>query len=161
MEKVIEKISNYHIFNYIIPGSIFLIICSEYLHLLTINRVLSFIVISYFVGIIISRISSLITEKIIIKVFKVKKEPYCDFIKAAKKDEKIDIILQDRNMYRNIVTTIIIVLLLKVMVVFKFIKYLKNQYVQLIIIFFLIILFILSYIKQNNYLILRINNRKK
>ena len=102
MEKIIDKISNYHIFNYIIPGGLFLILCNNYLNIkIEQDKITYFFFISYFIGIIISRVSSLVTEKILCYIFKIKKENYDNYIAAAKKDENIEVLMQDMNMYRS------------------------------------------------------------
>ena len=69
MEKIIEKLSNYHVFNNLVPGYLFLIISGAILNkkLITNNILYSFFV-AYFAGIIISRLSSLVVEKIISKI---------------------------------------------------------------------------------------------
>ena len=94
MDKIIEKISSYHIFNNLVPGYLFLIISSQIMkkNLIIDSLIYSFFE-AYFIGIIISRISSLVIEKIIVKIWNLKKEPYDKYIEANKKDDKLEILV--------------------------------------------------------------------
>lgn len=164
MEKIIEKISNYHIFNYLVPGYLFLIISGNILNkcLIPNNIVYSFFI-AYFVGIIISRLSSLVVEKIIINIFDLKNESYDDFVKASRVDNKIDILNQERNMYRSLCTLMIIELILKIIVAFNLLSVINNDIIIILIFLALIIIFTFSFIKQNRYITSRIKvviNRK-
>ncbi len=161
MEKIIDKVSNYHIFNYIVPGVLFLLLCKNYLYInLNEEKLIYFFFVAYFVGIIISRISSLITEKIIYFIFKIKKETYEDYIKSSKKDEKIEILMQDGNMYRNLCTMLLIAVIIKIIKLFK-LHLLINREITIILTFLLLIsIFVSSYIKQIKYIISRIKAKK-
>ena len=164
MDKLIDKISNYHLFNNLIPGYLFLIISSYILEKNIISSNLLFTtVLAYFIGIIISRISSLIIEPLIIKIRKVEKKDYSEYVCAANKDDKIEIFNQDCNMYRSLCTLMIIEIILKICDAFNFIKFFKNDYMQIIILFCLAFMFAMSYVKQIKYICSRISvvNQKK
>ena len=164
MEKIIDKLSSYHIFNYIIPGGLFLILCNNYLNIkIEPEKFISFFLMSYFIGIVVSRISSLVTEKLICFVFKIKKESHENYINAAKKDEKIEILMQDMNMYRSICTMLIILLIMKVLKIFELYQLIDKELLTVLVFFLLIIVFICSYIKQTKYIISRVKiaNKKK
>lgn len=164
MEKIIDKISNYHIFNYIIPGGLFLILCNNYLNIkIEQDKITYFFFISYFIGIIISRVSSLVTEKILCYIFKIKKENYDNYIAAAKKDENIEVLMQDMNMYRSICTMLIILLIIKVAKIFRLYQLIDKDLLILLVFISLIIIFICAYIKQNKYVVSRVKiaNKKK
>ena len=86
MEKIIDKLSSYHIFNYIFPGGLFLILCNNYLNIkVEQDKFIYFFFMAYFIGNIISRVSSLVTEKIIYFVFKIKKRKSWELYKSNKK----------------------------------------------------------------------------
>ena len=164
MERIIDKLSNYHIFNYIIPGGLFLILCNNYLNIkIEQDKIIYFFFISYFIGIIISRVSSLVTEKILCYIFKIKKENYDNYIAATKKDEKIEVLMQDMNMYRSICTMLIILLIIKVAKIFGLYQLIDKDILILLVFISLIIIFICAYIKQNKYVVSRVkiaNNKK-
>lgn len=164
MEKIIDKLSSYHIFNYIIPGGLFLILCNNYLNIkIEQDKFIYFFFMSYFIGIIISRVSSLVTEKIIYFVFKIKKESHEDYIKASKKDEKIEMLMQDMNMYRSICTMLIILLIIKVVKIFGLYQLIRKDFLIVLLFILLIIIFVYAYIKQTKYVISRVKtaNKKK
>lgn len=164
MEKIIDKLSSYHLFNYILPGGLFLILCNNYLNIkIEQDKFIYFFFMAYFIGIIISRVSSLVTEKIICFVFKIKRESHENYINAAKKDEKIEILIQDMNMYRSICTMLIILLIMKVIKIFGLDQLIDKELLIALLFILLIIVFICSYIKQTKYIISRVKiaNKKK
>lgn len=157
MEKIIDKLSNYHIVNYIVPGYIFTKVLA-YLLDLKIGNFTDIIIVSYFVGIVISRISSLLMEKVLYKIFKIKSQPYSLYINASKKDSKIETLTQDLNMYRSFfsafVTLSIILILKKIYLLLKIDKTL----VMWLLLISLSILFAFSYVKQVKFIIERVKN---
>lgn len=157
MEKIIEKISSYHIFNYLVPGYLFLIISGQIIGkcLIKDNLIYSFFE-SYFIGIIISRISSLVIEKVITKIWKLKKEPYDKYIEANKKDNKLEVLNQDCNMYRSLCTLMIIEMTLKIIIMAK-VSSLINKNIAILLLFLgLAILFAFSFVKQNRFISSRV-----
>lgn len=164
MEKIIDKLSSYHIFNYIIPGGLFIILCNNYINIkIEQEKFIYFFLMSYFIGIIISRISSLVTEKLMYFVFNIKKESHENYIKATKKDEKIEILMQDMNMYRNICTMLIILLIMEVIKIFELCQLIDKELLIVLLFILLIIIFICAYIKQTKYIISRVKiaNKRK
>lgn len=164
MEKIIEKISNYHIFNYIIPGALFILFINEYIgNMIKLDNFIYFFFSAYFIGIVIGRLSSLITEKLLYYTFNIKKENYDSYIYAEKNDEKIGVLLQDLNMYRNICTMLAMMLIIKLFEILNIYKILGREASILIILLLLIVLFACAYLKQSKYIISRIKvaNKKK
>lgn len=77
MEKIIEKISNYHIFNHLVPGILFIIISDYTLGTSIYNDdIIYLFFISYFIGIAISRIGSLIVANVLYLFTKENGEDY-------------------------------------------------------------------------------------
>lgn len=157
MEKIIEKISNYHIFNNLVPGYLFLIISEQILktNLIIDNIVYSFFE-AYFIGVIISRLSSLVVEKIINKIWKLNKEPYHKYIEASNKDAKIEVLNQDCNMYRSLCTLMIIELIIKLIVMSGISSIINRDIAILLILIVLVIIFAFSFVKQHNYISSRV-----
>ena len=105
---------------------------------------------------IISRIGSLIIAPILKKMKITKFENYKDFVKASKKDEKIDLLSEVNNMYRTIIALIVTIGFL------KFYNWLESKLIWLsnwnitIGLVFLLVLFVLSYKKQTKFITKRI-----
>lgn len=82
-------------------------------------------------------------------------------MKASKEDESIKIFSEQNNMYRSFISMIILFLVLKLYEAYspqiEWLKYI-DEYILLIL---LIILFIFSYVKQNNYIKKRVSISKK
>lgn len=161
MEKIIEKISNYHIFNHLVPGILFIII-SDYTLGTNIysDDIIYLFFISYFIGIAISRIGSLIVANVLYLFTKENGEDYKKYINACEKDSKIDILIQDKNMYRNICTMLILILLIKVISIINFNINISRDLKIIIVLCLMIILFAISFLKQNKYISSRIRAKK-
>lgn len=157
MEKIVEKINSYHIFNYLVPGYLFLIISGKILETTLIsNNIISSFFEAYFIGIVISRISSLITEKIIVKIWTLKKEPYDKYIEANNEDDKLEILNQDCNMYRSLCTLMLLELVLKIISLLKILNLINKDILIIVTLILLVILFAFSFVKQNKYISLRV-----
>ena len=117
--------------------------------------------ISYFIGIIISRFGSLVTANILYKFTKEKGESYKNYIISCQKDDKIEVLMQDKNMYRNLCTMLILLLVLKLFSMLKVYFKINNDWMIIIILVILIILFAISFLKQNKYISSRIRANKK
>lgn len=161
MKDILQKLSSYNIFNYLLPGIVFVAL----LRLLTsynlvVNEIIVGAFLYYFIGLIISRIGSLIIEPILKKNSLVKFSDYRKFISASKKDEKIELFSEVNNMYRTFLSMLLILLLI---VVYEKFSYLVNisQFVKILIgLIGLIILFLFSYKKQTGYINKRIESQE-
>jgi hypothetical protein len=71
INELIDKVSSYNIFNYLLPGAIFTVFIENITNYrITQNDLLVNIFLVYFVGLIISRFGSLVVEPIFKKVYK-------------------------------------------------------------------------------------------
>lgn len=158
MKELLDKLSSYNIFNNLFPGIVFVIITEKItnFNLIIDNNVLG-VFVYYFYGLIISRIGSIIIEPILIKFNLVSYCKYSEFIKGSKIDAKIDLFSEINNMYRTIISLLFCVLFLFVLqhVGDKFNSIYK--FIPASSVLFLIILFMLSYRKQSNYINHRVN----
>ena len=77
MESVLEKLSSYNIFNNLLPGVMFVIFAKQFTN---INLVQEDVFIAaflyYFIGLIISRVGSLVLEPLLIKIGLIKYASY-------------------------------------------------------------------------------------
>lgn len=157
MEKVIDKLSSYNLLNNLLPGVVFCYL----LKLINISDlpdgIIEKVFIYYFVGMIISRIGSVVVEPICKKLNLVQFSPYNDFIKASLKDDKVNILSETNNTYRTMLTVCLILLLIQgYLFIISKVSWLVS-YMPFIVMFCLIILFAFSYRKQTSY----VRNRVK
>jgi H+/gluconate symporter-like permease len=162
MKEIIDKISSYNLFNYLFPGVIFVIILREvtkYDLIQENNFIGAFLY--YFIGLVISRIGSLIIGKILqskrLKFVKFTK--YSEFIFASDKDKKIELFSEINNMYRTLIA--VFCCLLVAMLYQKISEYFQIpiNISYLILILFLIVIFIFSYQKQTEFIVKRVVSR--
>lgn len=161
MKEIFTKLSSYNIFNYLFPGVIYSIIVAKITkYNLIIDNIFIAFFVYYFIGLIISRIGSLIIEPFLKKISFVVFANYRDFVIASKEDNKIEILSEINNMYRTIISlsfSLIITLAFNDL----FEKYISQfecihsvYYIGLII---LMILFMFSYKKQTDYIRKRVS----
>ena len=162
MNDLLDKISSYHIFNYLLPGILFVIIAEKFAHHSLIqNNLIVGAFVYYFIGLVISRFGSLAIEPILKKIKFIKFVGYADFVLASKNDSKIDIFSEINNMYRTFSSMFILILLLKLyeFVALKF--SISGEWSIYILITSLLIMFLWSYRKQTEYITKRIKARNK
>lgn len=157
MNELINKLSSYNIFNYLFPGIIFNIFLKPLTgYTIIVSDILFTLFLSYFIGLILSRIGSLFIEPALKKIKFIIFTPYRDYINASKDDQKIELLLEVNNMYRTILSLSITLLLIKI---YSFIESKFRQLIEYrwsIITLVVIILFFISYKKQTEYIRKRI-----
>ena len=159
MSDLLQKISSYNIFNYLLPGVLFVGLLP---YLTTYNLTQGDLLIGaflyYFIGMCISRIGSLIVEPILKAVSFVEFSEYSAFITASAKDPKIETLSEANNTYRTICA------LLLSLVAFKLYQLLEGAIPALhglgsyVLILGLALLFFFSYRKQTAYITKRIKH---
>lgn len=162
MEKLIERISNYHIVNTLIPGFIFTYLSKQLLSvdLYSENALYNFFIF-YMLGIICNRIGSIIIEPFFKFTHIIKFAPYEEYVKAELKNPKIETLNTDNNFYRTMCATILFIIGEKIFIyltaTFSFIASYKNE----ILIFLVLALFTFSYHKQTSYIKKRVDTVNK
>lgn len=163
MEEIIKKMENYNIFNYLLPAIIFNVCCKYYiwLEIVKSDNLLVELFIYYFIGLVLSRIGSLIIKPLLwkLKILKENDSSVCkDFYNAEKEDIKINILFTDYNMYRTFIATFLVLLVIKLM--YKLKQWINiNSTISLTILFvLLILLFTMLYKKQLEYIHNRVKN---
>jgi hypothetical protein len=161
MKELLDKLSSYNIFNYLLPGILFSVLASKMTEL---NLIQSDLIIGvfvyYFIGLIISRIGSLIIEPIIEKTKFIKFADYKDFIKVSATDKKIEVLSETNNMYRTLIATFLLLGILKIYFFLAKKWLFLTEWSGWILIGALIIIFLFSYRKQTKYIVSRINSQK-
>lgn len=157
MNSFIEKISSYNLLNYLLPGILYVAIMNLITELdLVQENILIGVFLYYFIGMIISRFGSLIVEPVFKRLKIISYEDYSDFVKASKKDEKVNLLSEVNNTYRSIVSLIFLILLSAIYLKVYDWAGVSNDIVNYILIVVLLILFGFSYRKQTGYISKRI-----
>lgn len=161
MSDILDKISSYNIFNYLLPGSLFAVIADAYSsYSLIQDDVLIGVFAYYFIGLVISRIGSLVIEPLLTMVGFLKYADYPDFVSASKADKKIDLLVEVNNMYRTLLS------LFSVLITFLFFDRLATEFPTIATLapyagfIGLVGLFLFSYRKQTDYIVKRVNASK-
>lgn len=159
MKEILDKLTSYNLFNYLLPGVIFAILVTELTDYMMIQEnIVIGAFLYYFIGMTVSRIGSLIVEPILKKSGIIKFADYKDFVAASKKDSKIETLSESNNTYRTFISMFLSLLIVKVY------NQLENKWdwlkeIQTILIpIFLLIIFVLAYRKQTNYVTKRIKS---
>src|SRR5215467_1053056 len=110
MKDLLDKISSYNLFNYLLPGVLFAALAETWTsyRFLQSNLVVG-VFVYYFFGLVISRVGSLIIEPSLRKVSFVKFASYDDFVAASQKDPKIDVLSEVNDMYRTFCSLFVLI----------------------------------------------------
>jgi hypothetical protein len=161
MKDLLDKLTSYNLFNYLLPGVIFAALVDRLTSFHAIqDSIIVGVFVYYFIGSVISRIGSIFIEPLLKRTKFVTFAPYADFVAAAKEDPKIEVLSEQNNMYR---TFCAMLLLFGVVEAFdKFGKecpWLKEWggYLALTALF---ALYLFSYRKQSNYIANRVQIKK-
>lgn len=113
----------------------------------------------YFIGLVISRIGSLLIEPLLKKmaVF----ADYSDFISASKEDYKIELFSEVNNMYRTLISLFAVILVSKLYDILSDNFNFLELVLPYLLVSALIILFVFSFKKQTSYIVKRVNNHKE
>ena len=152
MNNFIEKLGSYQIITNLLPGVFFGMALRLLLGItVPMENMGEEIMVYYFMGLIISRVGSLVVEQLLKKVCFLKFAPYGDFVAASKIDTKIDTLSEINNYMRSLLTCSLLFpivgglqQLARVCSCFSFVW----KWGLLIIIF---MIFLFSYKKQTNY----------
>jgi len=164
MEKIISSIPVYNLLTNLIPGTVLaalLKFCVEDCDIFSLtDNIWILAVILYFLGIINSRISSLIFEPLMKK----KCASHKDFTDAELKDTsgKLTQLSRMNNEYRSYISVFAIVLILKLIFLCSSVKDFVTDNVCWVILGLGVLLFLCSYKKQVSYItsrVSRLNNR--
>lgn len=159
MKELLDKISSYNLFNYLLPGVLYVFISSE---LTTVDLIQKDLIIGaflyYFIGLIISRIGSIFIEPLLKYFSFIKFAAYKEFVEASKNDSKIEILSEANNMYRTFISLFVILSLTVLYSYFESKYPFIKEWVLAGLILLIFIMFLFSYRKQTNYITKRIKS---
>ncbi len=162
MKELLEKISSYNLFNYLLPGVLFAVIAdtvTSYRFLQ--SDLLVGVFVYYFFGLVISRVGSLIIEPLLKKASFVEFAPYEDFLAASQKDAKLEVLSEVNNMYRTFCSLFVLIALLKFYELSAMRSPILASLSGYLLMGALLILFLFGYRKQTQYITRRIESRKQ
>jgi len=164
LTQIIEKISSYNIFNNLYPGILFIYLLKFMFRInLLSDNWLENLVVFYFVGMVLSRIGSIIIEPVMKKIKLIKYAPYQNYVKASSIEPLVDTLSEVNNTYRTLLSTFICAFLFKLGTNINKVC-LKNEITFLqenkdwILLILLILLFASSYVKQTTYVRKRVES---
>jgi hypothetical protein len=160
MDKIIDKIDKYNLFTNIVPGYLLLMFNIYYLKIENLN-IGEQIIISYFIGQTLSRLGSIIGQKILFKFTKEKGESYDKYIIASDKDTKIATLMQERNMCRTFCVLFVICIIEIILTKIININSVKSDIILIILLFILLVIYAISFCKYNKYVLDRIKIQNK
>jgi len=155
MDKLLEKLTSYNLFNYLLPGIIFSVLLEKITNYSIIHKdIIVEAFLAYFIGLIISRISSLVIEPLLKIIKFVKFAEYKDFVAASANDKKIELLAESSSTYRVFISLFFI--LTMTVLYEKFLQDVFTGFTSYIVTIGLLTLFLFSYRKQTNYINQRI-----
>lgn len=159
MNSFIEKLGSYQIMTNLLPGIFFGIGLKLLIGItLPLQNTGEEIIVYYFMGLIINRISSLIVKPFLNKCIFIKESTYSDYVKAEKIDPKIDELSETNNHFRALLTSSLLLIITKILKVqICNIKWISLNWKWMLMIF-LSILFLFAFKKQTNYIYKRIES---
>jgi hypothetical protein len=158
MSEFLSKLSSYNIFNYLLPGVLFAAIGDVITSYPLIQKDLVIgAFVYYFMGLVVSRIGSLVIEPLLKLAGIIKFAPYKDFVSASQVDGKIELLSEANNTYRTLISLFVCLLALKCFEAVSNYFNIEATPSITISIVLLILLFVYSYRKQSNYITQRIS----
>jgi len=157
MNELLSKLSSYNIFNYLVPGALFSIAAKRIgIVDLTDPDLATNLLTFYILGLIISRLGSLVIEPAMKKLKLVQYAPYADFIRAAQKDIKIEVLVEVSNTYRTLASAFTALMVGYAAAGFPERIGLTKPWLTTCILAALALMFLASYRKQSSYIKRRI-----
>lgn len=158
MQGVLEKISSYNIFNFLLPGTIFAYFSDRFTDTTFIqDDLLIAVFVYYFLGLVISRVGSLLVEPLLKKTGFVKFSDYGEFLKASKNDPTLSTLSEVNNTLRTMISLLLFVI---GTITYDRISSAGSSfavYAPYILLVLMLLLFLFAYRKQTAYITKRVD----
>jgi hypothetical protein len=172
MGEFAKQLSSYNLLNYLLTGVVFVALAKYFT---TFSFVQSDIVIGafvyYFIGLLVSRIGSVVLEPLLKRKWFAKKHggrlqflkfaPPEDFVFAASKNPKVEILSEQNNVYRSLLAAVVCVIVLRSVQSLEQAYPMLAQFNSKTLIIAIFVLLLRSYQKQTNYVRTRVEIVKK
>lgn len=161
MEKLLEKLSSYQLFNYLFPGIIFINLIDLLTSINVPQNRLEFMVFFYYIaGMVLSRIGSVVIEPFYKGCCCIVFAGYKDYLEASKQESKIDILSMENNTYRTLIATFVSLLVVYCLDLAQWFRdFNDSKYAVPVYLALLIVLFTLSYRKQTSFIRKRVHHK--
>jgi hypothetical protein len=162
MGDVISKISSYNIFTNLIPGVV-LAYAMDRLQIYSFSSLSAIVdlIVYYFLGMVMSRIGSIIIEPLLRAIGFLESIDYSQYIIAEGKDPKVAVLLESSNLYRSmcavLVTTLLTYLVKMLAAHFEW----SLRSIEIWAVVFISVLFFLSYRKQSSFIAKRVSHHNR
>lgn len=158
IKDIFDKLSSYNIFNYLFPGVVFCVIAEKISNFKLIQEeLLNAFFVYYLVGMIISRVGSIIIEPVLKKISFVTFSEYSDYVKRSKEDPLLSTLSEQNNTYRTLLSMFLLLLVVdnfeKIQSCFLWL----NNHVSSFLLTSMVILLAFAYRKQTSYIKKRVN----
>lgn len=162
MKDLLDKLSSYNIFNYLLPGVLLAVIVSAITSFkLLQDDLLTSPFVYYFLGAVVSRVGSLVVEPAMKRYGFISFAPYDDYVSALKNDPKLEILSETNNMYRTLCALILLVTVVYLYDLASLYHPFFKTLVPAMVILLLLALFLASYKKQTAYIVKRVSLSKQ
>jgi hypothetical protein len=152
MNELLAKISSYNIFNYLLPGVVFAVIADAWMgRSFAQDNLLVAAFVYYFIGLVVSRVGSLIVEPALKAIGFVKFVEYPEFVRASAKDEKLEVLSEANNSYRTLSALFLSLGCMKLYSTFEAFVPILKPYEGYTLGVLLLALFLFSFRKQTAY----------
>ena len=157
MAELLDKLSSYNLFNYLLPGIVFAVVASKFTHYSFLGyEILIAAFIYYFMGLVISRFGSLVIEPALKHIGFVRFAEYKRFVVASKKDQKIELMSEVNNTYRTLCSLFVLLLFLKLYEQTAVKWPVIDRFGIAILVLLLLVMFAFAYRKQTEFVRKRI-----
>lgn len=157
MKEIIEKISHYNLFNYLLPGVLFAVSIEHLTNYVLIqDDIIIGLFVCYFIGLVISRVGSLVVEKVLKNARFIEFKDHKEYVEASQKDSKLDDLSEQNNVYRTIIAMLLLVALTVGYEELANQFQLFNEWKTWIVLIMLFVMFLGAYRKQTKYITVRI-----
>jgi hypothetical protein len=157
LKELSDKISSFNIFNYLLPGILFVVIAKELTGMdLILTRHLLGVFLYYFIGMVICLFGSMLIEPLLQRLNFVKFIDYKSFILAARNDDQLELLSHINNIYQSMVSMSVLLIIVKVYSYVKYALAIPNSISIIFALIGIIVLFLFSYRKQAMHIAKRI-----
>ena len=157
MNDILDKLSSYNIFNNLLPGIVFVALAEPFLRRSFVQKdLLTGLFLYYFIGMVISRVGSLVVEPILKKISFLRFADYKDFVSAAQSDAKIEILSEVNNTYRTLCALFLSLIATRGYEAIETWLPTMKKGTPFVVVLSLLVIFLWSYRKQTSYITKRI-----
>ena len=159
MNELLNKLSAYNVFNYLLPGIVFAGLAEQVVHHpIVLRDIFTSAFLYYFVGLVVSRFGSLIIEPLLKYVSFVKFADYEHFVAASRTDPKLEVLSEVNNTYRTLASAFSLLILLRIYVSLEGTFPRLKEWGSALLAALLLAMFLLAYRKQTSYITRRIRS---